>query len=334
MAHGSAGPVIRLAAALAVGAACTPSFDDPSNVKDLRVLVVVAEPPEILVDEQDPSQALVPVVLRPLVVDPRGPGRAVTYSVRACGNRVEGSSEGRNMGPGTVRDTVSQSPCPPDAFVVADGTAEVGPDGLAPIEVTFTPTIELLTKALMADPLGATLGLPITVAFTIGAGGEQVVVIKRVIYSPRLSPEHKPNANPRIDMLFHRRTKADAVTPWEADAIPEVSVDGELHIRPNKTEGEAYEARALSRQGQMIVEKVPHETLRYRFYATKGTFSPGQVSSDARPIFDNPVVDLESTYNAPATLAPGESPDVDVFIVVRDERGGASFKQARLRLRP
>lgn len=324
------------AAAIAMSGACTPGFEDPSRIRDLRLLAVMAEPPEVLVDAQNLPTEFPTFVLRPLVVDPRGPGRVVRYTVRACGNAGAGEGEGRDRGPGNVRDTISQSACSRESPVIAEGQATVGADAVVPIEVSFTPTIEFLTAALRSDPLGAALGLPVTLGFNlIGADEEnQVAAIKRVLFSPRLSPEQKPNANPRIESLSFRKLKGETPMPIDPAAPPEIPLGGRLDIVASMAEAEPYQAPAYdNRTGTFTIERVEKETLRYAFYATRGTFSPGGFSTEPSPLLNNPVIELVSTYRAPGSLAPGESPDVDVFVVVRDERGGASFARTRLRLR-
>jgi hypothetical protein len=72
----------------ASGLACT-NFQDPTTVVDLRMLAVVVEPSEIILDADlsKPSMPVVdpannpPVMVRPLIVDPRGNGRDVTYTI-------------------------------------------------------------------------------------------------------------------------------------------------------------------------------------------------------------------------------------------------------------
>jgi hypothetical protein len=337
---------LRAASLVAVALACTPQFDHATTIKDMRLLAVVAEPPEILVDlvlppEAPPSTALemlIPeplpsFVLEPLVVDPRAEGRLYEYRVLACGNQPLTLDRGRDRGPGNVQDTIAQAPCPAEALVVAEGTVVGTADGRVPLSATFTPTVPFLLEALRADPLGAVMGLPITVAFTIRAEEEQVVAIKRVIFSPRLSPEHLPNSNPRIDAVFYRNERSEVPVPWDEADLPQVPLGGKLRVSASRAEAEPYEARGYSRtERQITVYQVAKETLRYSFYATQGTFSPANVSSEPLPIFNDPVTDLESTYQAPRTLEPGERREVDVFVVVRDERGGASFVRTRLRL--
>ena len=79
------------------------TFDDPSTVKDLRVLGVEAEPSEVILDVTDPadvaSVAIPPLTLTPLIIDPAG--RPVSVTVSACANEAGGYGIGRR---GCVED--------------------------------------------------------------------------------------------------------------------------------------------------------------------------------------------------------------------------------------
>jgi hypothetical protein len=323
------------------GGACTPEFDNSTTIKDLRLIAIQADPPEILIDlpavmENPALLAGLPTVrLSPLVVDPRGGGRPVEYTVQACGNRPEGTERGSDNGPGRVNDTISQAPCPDGAMSVAQGAAVPVEDGMAPIDVTFRPTPELLVQAVMADPISLELGLPITLSFTFRAGDEQVVAIKRVLFSPVLRPDHVPNRNPQITHLSVRATREDPPAPIDPAAPPSVAPGAKLRVMPAPGEAEPYLARAFSRtERRFVTEEIPQETLRYTFYATQGTFSPGGMSTFPSPLRNDPANEIETTYEAPLTLPADGKREVFLFVVVRDERGGSSFIRSRLLLGP
>ena len=340
--RGRLAPALALAlAGLVVG--CTPDFENSTTVKDLRMLAVVTEPPEILIDlpavMQDPTllAGLPSVEVTPLVVDPHGGGRPVDYQVVACENQPDDQARGANQGPGQVRDTISEAPCPEGSVAVASGSAIAGPDGIVPIELTFTPTADLLVRGVQADPLSLELGLPITLSFTVRAGDEQVVAIKRVLFTPRVDADQMPNRNPQIAELTFSGDKSQPFVTLDPASPPTVNVGAKLLLAPAGAQAEAYRARAFSTsQRQFIIEDVPAETLRYAFYATAGIFSPGSVSSLASPLLTDPHVEIQSTYEAPAQLPedPGEGAKqaVEIFVVVRDERGGSSFMHSHLQL--
>jgi hypothetical protein len=317
-------------------AACTPSFENPTTVIDLRLLAVSAEPPEVLIDVQalmatgSLPEPLPAISLSPLVVDPRGAGRPVAFRVEACVNDPNVAVMGGEQRPGRVGDSVSDEPCV-GGVLVAAGTAQPSDAaGVVPFAVTFQPTLELLARAVQADPLGIELGLPILLTFTISAGDESVVAVKRVIFTPRLAPDHKPNANPVVRSFTYRGSREELRQPLDPAAPPLLPPRAELRLGFEPALAESYPARNFSlAQRRFYTEQVPGETLRYAFFATRGRFSPGNVNNDPSPLRNNPTMENETTYHAPDAGGPGL---VDVFVVVRDERGGSSFTRTRLGL--
>jgi hypothetical protein len=308
----AAPPPWALMAALALALACAPDFANPTTIRDLRLLVVVADPPEALVDlpawaaaGEVPPGALPPFTLTALLVDPAGGGRPLGYRAEACGNDPLNGANDTRMQSGRLGLTVSGAPCPAGSALVAEGTAAPGADGVALVSVSFAPTEALLAAAVKADPLGVQLGLPLTVSFVFRAGDEEVVGLKRVLLSPRLAPEQTPNANPRIDSLHWRAGRGQPATPLVTAGAP----GGEGEAPPE-----------LGAGGR----------LRYAYFTTQGEFSPGTVSTEPNPLRTNPIVDLESDYHAPRDAISGAA---EIFVIVRDERGGAGFQRARVMLR-
>jgi hypothetical protein len=347
---------------------CTPDFDGPSRIKDLRVLAVVAEPSEILVDVgalatldqlPTPAESLVllqevsatlpetfpTVTLRPLVVDPFGDGRPVHYQAVLCGNGTPSSDRGRGR-TGGVRDTVAREACPPDSPVIAEGdatpplvAADSPPDTpreiAVPVRVDFVPTREMVVAALTSDPLGAVFGLPLIVQFTFTAGEEKVVARKRVIFMPRLQPDQRPNQNPRLRSLTYE-TSGELAGSFNFDAPlrspPSVRSRMTLTVGPEPFE--SYPIRILDRAtGALETRTVDEETLRFSFFTAAGSFSSGTVSTRDEILRQDVPPDLSVRYNAPASL-PVHGPLVSLWVVARDERGGSSFTRVVVRLSP
>ena len=157
------------------------------------------------------------------------------------------------------------------------------------------------------------------------------MAVKRVLFSPRLTPEQVPNRNPQITQLSYRSTREDPHTLLDPAAPPTVAPGGSLRLQPAPAQAEPYLARAFSRtERRFVTEEIPEETLRYAFYATSGVFSPGGISTRPSPLRTDPMIEIESTYEAEAEPDPADGSQVFVFVVVRDERGGSSFIRARL----
>ena len=344
---------------LAVG--CTPDFDDETTVQDLRVLGISAEPPEVLFNGGPVSQqpelcpraevlaalaqevsmnlpTSMPVVtLRPLVVDPRGAGRPVHYRAVACVSPVDEQGGGGNMMPGGVRQTIGRGACPDGAPLLGEGDVAPPPGGVVPpIEVQMPLTPELLVPALRADPLGLIYGLAITVQVTASAGGEQVIARKRVLVNVRLYSAQPPNQNPLIAGVVWRRPGMETSTPYDLVQVPEVKLGTKLRIQPAPGERESYPTRVGDRHTGCVKIESVNEALRFAFFASAGSFSPDSTNTEP-PVFRGPGNDphkLEATYQAPKALLPGESDQVRIWIVTRDERAGSSFIELPLRLVP
>lgn len=317
---------------LLLAAACDPGFRNPTTVETLRVLAVKAEPPEVLVDiPAVMATGMLPepiptITLTPLVVDPRGAGRPVGYRVFVCPNAPKDMIEGGTQRAGRVDDTVGEMPCEEGSLLIAEGTMAPNPDGTVPFTVMHQPTLPFLVQAAMSDPLGIELGLPIVFTFVITAGDERVTAFKRVIFAPKLDPNHKPNQNPEVDRIYFRVSRDQDKVPIDLANPPSLPPRGQLRISVEPAKAESYWARAFSLQSRSFyTEHVKEETLRYHFYATSGHFSPGSVNNDPSPLLNRPNLDHETTYEAGTTIGL-----IDVFVVVRDERAGSSFTRTRL----
>jgi hypothetical protein len=333
-------------------------FDDPSTVKDLRVLAVAAQPSEIILDD---SVAIPEIAFTSLVVDPAG--RPITYGLRACANDPRapnapgtGSEASGNYPAGGARSTVGSALCPPDG--PASWTLPAPDPGPTGPQFTVRFTAEQLMAAFVADVFpgpsgqlhgGADLGLPIEIELTATAGNTAVSALKRVIFwRQALRADQRPNQNPVITEV-HVYPERDPVTLLPvgpagvllADAPQAVAVAQPLWIEPVGAQAEPYLTTVLDRTTDHAqVHEVPAETLHYQFFATAGKFVPNETASEL-PFGATPGarVPLEARYEPPAagtlTLDPASgrrASDVTIWIVVRDERGGASWVERRLRV--
>jgi hypothetical protein len=337
---------------LALG--CT-EFDHPSTVKDLRILAIAAEPSEVILEE---GGAIPPIALSALVVDPAG--RPLAFTVRACANNPRapsapgsGSESSGNYPAGGTRSTVGSARCPPE-----------GPTSWAmPVAVTAAPDGAAFTLQLTAEQLGAAfrsdvflglmgkphggfdLGLPITVQLDAAAGDERVTAIKRVIFWPRkLRDDQRPNQNPviaQVDSYLDRDTTTLLpVGPRQVltDAPATVRVDQRPWIEPSGAQAEPYLTTVVDRfTDEVRLHDVPAETLSFQFFASAGKFEPWQTSSElAFGATPQGRIPLEAQYQPPPAeaLVPDgtgrRSREVRIWIVARDERGGASWTERRL----
>ena len=341
-------PALIPALALAALAAGCSNFQDESTILDLRVLGIMAEPPELYVDPAtvarlltgndplptDDARSLASTVTA-LVLDPAGQGRAVSYAALACPREID-----------TVTAATGQNGiiCAHDAATTIDLLDPPGPQDSAAagiehdIIVPFAISLNQLADAFRLDPQGAAgFQLPIAVQLELAAGSERVVTTKRVIFAEQL-PDRPPsvNHNPlvtKVTIYPARDAMANPIAPTElAEGEPvTVPLGGEIWFEPGGAIAEPYSIREATHDvpPQIFTKDVPAETLRYAFFTTAGTFSPVETSTVALPIFTNlDHVHIESQYTAPAVM-PAD-PNLTVWIVVRDERGGASWTTRRI----
>lgn len=347
-----------------LGASACTTFEDPSTVLDLRILAARAEPSEILVD--DPS-ALPSIQLKPLIADHNGDVVKPTFSIVGCPNQAFGPAPpGDPMASGGfpaggARGTLSSTLCPADPAAPHRWTlateADVRDDGSVTLNLMPDQVQDALMNDLFRDQFGHLhggfdLGLPINLEIDV-TGGDGVVVkaVKRVLFwFPQLVPAiaaETPNQTPVISEVLQASGRNDDavlenVQPFGKDTVPMVAPGGELWVSPSLAAQEPYLTTVLdATTGEVQPYPVAAETLRYSFFATRGKFSPGETSTDpGRGVkWKDGRPHLEAKYEAPpaanvpidpASGKPGV--DVTIWIVVRDDRGGASWEERRLRV--
>jgi hypothetical protein len=350
----------------ATAGACT-NFADPTTVVDLRMLAVKVEPSEIILDADlsNPASPIVDpannpaVTVTPLIADPAGYGRPVTYTISACPNdpfapAAPGGGQGGGAFPsGGARTTVGSALCDessPKTWLLTPGPIAAGSS------FDVQPTIEQLTVAFMTDVFpdqygnlhgGFDLGMPLTLDIKVDAGTEQIRAVKRVLYwAQRIDAAQIPNQLPTIDTVrTYPLRNADTFDPVGAvTTIPEPDQGmfdvpagtTSIWIEPSRATAEPFETTVIDPETHHAVPfSVPRETLRYRFFATAGSFTPAVTSSEPETGFvPTGPIHIESKYQLPAPDQIGTELLVTIWIVVRDDRGGESWAQRTLRLQP
>jgi hypothetical protein len=116
----------------------------------------------------------------------------------------------------------------------------------------------------------------------------------------------------------------------------------EIWIRPAPATAEPFWTTVIDPDTHHAVPfHVDRETLRYRFFATAGTYSPAVTSSEPMPGFvPTGPIPLESKLTLPTETgslpidASTGRPLITIWVVVRDDRGGESWLQRQLLLTP
>jgi hypothetical protein len=348
----------------AVGASACTTFDDPSTVLDLRILAASVEPSEVIVDDVSTLPSL---RLKPLVADHQGDVVAPQFSIVACPNQPFGPAPPADpmasggFPAGGARGTLSSTLCPADPAAPHRWSLATAADVQDDGSVTLNLTPDQLQDALMSDLFrdqfgnlhgGFDLGLPINLEIDVTRGdGVTVKAVKRVLFwFPQLVPAiagETPNQTPVISAVEQATGRNDDavlenVSPFDENALPTVAPGGELWVRPSLATQEPYLTTVLdATTGQVLPYPVATETLRYSFFATSGKFSPSETSTDpGRGVrWNDGKPHLEAKYEAPDAAEVPVDPatgkprlDVTVWIVVRDDRGGASWEERHLRV--
>jgi hypothetical protein len=355
---------MALATALAIAPACT-NFEDPTTVIDLRALAIRVEPSEIVlsVDVTDPTNPTVdpasnpPLIVTPLVADPQGGGRDLTYTILGCPNdpfaaAPPGASQGGGPFPsGGARTTVGSALCDeasPNTWTLLPATTV--PAG-APPAFTVQPSAAELRAAFMADLFpdqfgnihgGFDLGMPFTLDIKIDAGSESIRAIKRALYwALPVHADQVPNDTPVMASLNSYPTRdpdtllppSDTVMTVEPGIPFPVAAGAKVWFEAERATREPYWTTVIDPNTHQAVPLfVERETLRYRYLATAGSFSPAQTSSEPLPgvVIVGDETHIESEYSAPANFTG----PVTLWVVVRDDRGGTSWLERQLAITP
>jgi len=332
-----------LAACAALGGGCS-SFQDESTLIDLRILAIKADPAEIYVDPSKLATQTAPFesTFTALVVDPKGNGRAISYDVLACPRDIDTvtAATGHN-GVICAHNVPGQTPSSYEVISPDTPSLTTDPGPEHDISFDFSVPPSLLEVAFGVDPYAAMgFQLPVVVQMELAAGSESIVTTKRMIFSQQLPdrPAQAPNQNPTImTMTIYpaRDANADPISPVPLDPgtpVP-IRLGSQMWFEPGGAIAEAYSTRSLTRDNppQVVTTDVPAETLRYAFFSTAGTFTPVETSTATPPIFTSPDrIHIESQYTAPTTMP--DNPNLTVWFVVRDERGGASWTTRQIQL--
>jgi hypothetical protein len=303
---------VKCLLALLCFAGCTGSLDEPSLVKDLRILAIQAEPPEAV-----QTAALPDIALRALVADPRDPERTIAWSWQSCG----------------LTDDLRCA----SADYADDLASEEGP--LADIAATLVLDAPLLSAAQELDTYLGFGGVTVVAELALGAGtDEELHAIKQVPVWLALPPGTDPNANPSPPALRHGRLgesrddvlanwpESETFVDWPEDEVLEVPAGTAVSVEPMNP-AEDVEHYAVYRFDLGIEEL--DESLMYDFLASDGEWTRNR-SGGASEIVATETT-LASIWTAPAEV-PAE--DVAMWFVVRDGRGGTSWIERRVRVVP
>ena len=281
-------------------AACTPGFDEPSLVLDLRVLAMKAEPPEIILHASE--DAAKPVTLSILIADPASPGRVLSCRLQSC----------------VLSDINKRCEDPATTVVLAEGPCS---DGVTAFDVTFP--LDLIERVREADSTQGYSGLAVWVELVVTGGEEELHALKSVIFSTESPPGRTANRNPAITGL--RLDEADPVlpadVPWQAGKTIRMEVARAADAK------ETYVLPTFD--GGTVTLK---EYMQFSFYSDSGKFSKSS-TTDKPDNFMNvtadeePPIDLFVDWTPEAGTAPATK-QIRFWFVLDDGRGGVDWMLA------
>ena len=307
-----------------LAAGCVPPEDDPTTVKDLRVLGMSLEPPEVMLAGCDASLLMslaqtvdggVPTLdpklvlklvqasaqsldFRALIGDPAGQGRDLEYHVRACIST--GDRACTNAG---------------EAVELAHGSTRGGELSLAvkPAQATLDDGTPLMFAALNQDTYKGLGGIRVPVVIELASpdGKEHVYAQKLMVYSCQIFPERTANSTPRLPGILWEGA------PWPEGEVKERAGKAGVALEPMDFSSlqESYVVPSVSLERVELVEswKVSWVTSSgtMKAYSTGGTDFSGETGRQLNTWVPN------SAATSPV--------DLTLYFVVRDGRGGESW---------
>lgn len=299
-----------LAALALASAACLAPQDDPTSVKDLRVLAVSFERPEIFAPACDATALAVlaqEVTYTALIVDPAGGGRPLRYELWACADPNDRLCEKREERVDVARgETVAGElslTVRPGTLLLEDGTP-------------------LLQQVIEKDPYQGLGGGRMPFVLHLYAGDDEIYAQKLMVFGCAFFPEMKANVTPVLPGVRLGEAVLEEGVPLE------VTGGEELPLEPLDFAAlqESYIVPSFELQPVHLEER-----WRLAYFTDVGKFSRGETGGtnlageDARH---------QTAWRPPAAAEGTEPKLVNVWIVVRDGRGGVSWLHRTLRWTP
>lgn len=298
------------ASLVAVIVGCTGPTDDPGNVRDLRVLGVRVEPPELMaptcVLDAPTTLATFAQAVRysALIADGQGTGRSITYELRACARdndwTCNNAGETVSLASGATTDGELNLTINPAGALVESG------DG-------GTEQVLLLQRVAEFDSFGGLGGIRIPLVLRLKAGDEEIFAQKLMVYSCKLFPNQTQNVNPSIpSVLLNDEAWDEGVArTLGPSSTYQVSIGDYAALQEN------YVVPSLALRPVNLTE-----SWKFNWFADFGSMSPNETGG----------TDLggqesrnRSRWRVPEESLRKQQRDVRFWFVVRDGRGGQSW---------
>ncbi len=299
---------ISLIALLWCAGACVSAEDNPSNVKDLRVLGISIEPPELMADDcasplASRSIYTTEVTLTALIADPNGNGRRVRYELLACADTTDRICSNEQ-----------------DRVVLASGLTPAGELALQirPGSITLASGAPLLQRVVDVDDFHGFGGIRMPLVFNLFKGDEKIYAQKLMVFNCKYFPEMTANVTPVVPGL-----QMNGVEWGSSDAL-NLQAPGPFKLSPDDFTSleESYIVPSFDLHPVHL-----RESWKLSWHTDRGTISPTETGG----------VDFggqESRQLAEWSPGIGPEQDVNFWVVVRDGRGGESWLIRRAHYSP
>lgn len=313
--------VLALSSLAVLLGACVDTGDDPSNVKDLRILGVRTDPPEIMTDHCDIG-ALVSaagdggvadtsiftllndVTFTTLIADPKGMGRDIDYEIIVCPdaddtNCTKDPAHTKVLDRGKTQDSELAVTVKPGAVLFSDGP--------------------LLLFTVRQDQYHGVGGIRQPVVVHLKAGDEEIFASKLMVFSCRFFPSMKANVNPILPGI------EVAGTEWTEDETVVLSGQEKISFTADDFTSlqEDYVVPTFELKPLQLTE-----AWLVSWYAEAGRFSP---TSTGGVGFDGVVERQQVQWQA---FTKDTEADVRFWFVVRDGRGGLTWLKRNAHFKP
>jgi hypothetical protein len=324
-------------------------------------------------DPGSASEAALTAQLTALVVDPTGGSQEVSLSGVGCPDYIDTITSATLQGTKLCPPESATSSFPPAiadllrtvTIIPADAPQSFPPAmtndpsilndyeyhptlafGLRPDQIAafFSPTGFGVPAVDESIALNRDFGLPAIVNMSIDLNGQHADALKRVVYWPLLEYGQQPNKNPTLDAIKLYRHRDDATgNPIDEidlamNPIPTVSISAKdkLFVEPSYANAvESYLLRVNDVENMRVYTRmVERELLQFQFYATAGTFTPGQQFSELNPILSGGTLHTDSEYVLPKIEDRPADGRVTIWIVTHDERAGSDWKSVTINVDP
>ncbi len=344
---------LSLIAVLLFLGACSADFEGKTEIVDLRVIGVTADPPEFVFyvppeflqmlfageDEPPPGDVEQPpdgkggpgeggllsempplhVDVGMLVVDSDGDPGEFSYKLTAC-------------------ILTSNLECDPDlpSAELAAGKSDTS-ETTVPVDLPW----DVVEASMVADAVGGIFGAAVWIRGEVSGEEGDEVFLKSVIVTPDIIGGRVSNSNPRIVEILEGDKDEEKPLPAVIGEPVEMEVDREYRLLPSIPEEarETYVVLSFDVNFQTLSEGMDPqqliddaeaeeitEELRVSFYSTCGTFLEDSKSEALNPIFETEEDKKEKSLSG-KWYSPPEPEDCSLWFVSDDGRGGVAWYQ-------